>query len=224
MPHPRPVLDRSTDVGQHPCQTCLDRFEFGRFGAPVHLDVDQRFVVGTFVVFAVGKRLVAPALVADHRHHRVDDEVQGETLAIQFHADRVDQEGHVLADDLDHGVGRFPAMFVEPGVERADANAAAVFAHEVPVAGHRAVEILCRTVDQVFRIDLGKVPGGERSQYAGLLLRHAFMDEGQYVGEQFPGAIVDVRRHGGSPFSYGFAMPATVWRELSADAGTQHEV
>ena len=38
----------------------------------------------------------------------------------QHHADRVDQERHVVIGDLDHRMRRFPAVLLERGVEDAD--------------------------------------------------------------------------------------------------------
>src|SRR3712207_8283820 len=42
--------------------------------------------------------------------HGVDDQMDAKAPPVQLHPDRVDQERHVVSDDLDGGVRRLPAV------------------------------------------------------------------------------------------------------------------
>ena len=65
-----------------------------------------------------------PVVVAGDGHDRVDHEVQAAALADEFHGDGVEEEGHVVDDDLDHRMGRRPAVVVEVGGVDPDAGGA----------------------------------------------------------------------------------------------------
>ena len=54
--------------------------------------------------------LSSPVMVARHRHLRVDDEVHAAVEAAERGHDGVDEEGHVVDDDLHDGVARRPAL------------------------------------------------------------------------------------------------------------------
>src|SRR5258705_366913 len=54
----------------------------------------------------------------------VDDEVEAAALADELHRQRVEEERHVVDDDLDDGVGRRPAVVVEGGGVDPDAGGA----------------------------------------------------------------------------------------------------
>ena len=58
-------------------------------------------------------------LVAAHGDHRVDGQVDDQAVAVQLHGHRVDQERHVVGDDLHDRVGA-PAVLLEPGAVDAD--------------------------------------------------------------------------------------------------------
>ena len=61
----------------------------------------------------------SPVMVRSTRHLRVHDEVHAAVEAAERRDDRVDEEGHVVDDDLHDGVGRRPALVVGRRVERA---------------------------------------------------------------------------------------------------------
>ncbi len=58
-------------------------------------------------------------LVAGEAQHRVAQHVHAHALLGQRHGHGVDQERHVVVDDLQHGVRRFPAIGLGGGVEHA---------------------------------------------------------------------------------------------------------
>jgi len=89
-------------------------------------------------------------------HDRMDDQVQGQALAGDLHGDRVDQEGHVVAGDLDDGVRALPAVLVEARVEHPHLAAGLAAGDEMPFAQHRAIEVGDRQILEVFRSDLGE--------------------------------------------------------------------
>ena len=106
-----PVLDGGADVAD-------DRLHGGgNFGQPFaglpgDLEMHEGFGADS------GLRLVGlhqspqpSALVAAHLEDRVDDHVNGQPLAIELGGDGIDQERHVVGDDLDHRAVRPPAVF-----------------------------------------------------------------------------------------------------------------
>ena len=57
-------------------------------------------------------------------HHRMPQHVHADALLGQRHGHRVDQERHVVVDDLQHGMRRFPAVILAVGIEQADVGGA----------------------------------------------------------------------------------------------------
>ena len=51
-----------------------------------------------------------PSSVRCHREHRMHDEMDAEIVTVDGHRDRVDEERHVVVDDVDQRVGRVPAL------------------------------------------------------------------------------------------------------------------
>ena len=54
-----------------------------------------------------------PVGIAPDLHHRVDDEVDPVAEPPEFHRHRVDDERHVVGDDLDQRVRRLPPVLLE---------------------------------------------------------------------------------------------------------------
>jgi hypothetical protein len=89
-------------------------------------------------------------LVPTHMHHRVDHEIDSVTLATERHRDRVNQEGHVVGHDLDHGVRRGPPVALGFRVVDPDLRfAGGTLAGELPVSDRRAVKILATALRKV---------------------------------------------------------------------------
>ena len=85
--------------------------------------------------------------------HRVDHQMDRVALARELHRHRVDDERHVVGDDLDHGVRRLPAVLLEVRVVDAHLRLAGrALLGEVPVRDRRPV--------QVERVAIGQVLGG----------------------------------------------------------------
>jgi len=80
----------------------------------------------------------------------MDHEVDIEALAREGHRDRVDDERHVVGDDLDHRVRRVPAVLVALGVVDADLGlAGSAPAGEAPMRHRTAIEIPRVPIGQV---------------------------------------------------------------------------
>ena len=108
--HPRPVLDgetrTSSSVASMRARTCSSCAAIRRCGPPrcaarIRAMPSRR----------VARRLEqAAGPVAPHREHRVHHRVDREPAAVQHHRERIDQERHVVGDDLDHRARRLPAV------------------------------------------------------------------------------------------------------------------
>jgi hypothetical protein len=83
---------------------------------------------------------------------RVDDQVAGQPVANDRHAHRVDQERHVVAGEVDDGVGRLPAVLLDLRVVDVQLRRAAL-------ASAQQVEVGQRRTVQVGGIALGEVGG-----------------------------------------------------------------
>jgi hypothetical protein len=173
-------------------------------GAAVDLDVDQRLEAALGLVASAGHAQQPVFAVAAHLHHRVHDQVHRQALAIDLHRDRVDQERHVVVDDLDHGVRRLPAVFVQPRVVDAQLGCTAgEAAREVPVRQRRTVQVGQRALGQVFGGHLAVVLARELGRLGSLLGRQLGTHElgdllDQRFGAQRPRLGVErLHRHGG---------------------------
>lgn len=123
LPHLRPVFDRLADIGEHPLQLAAEFVAGTR--VPDRIDLDphpalHHVAVDRVVRLHVGGDLGEPAerLPAYH-DQRVDQHVQVEVLGGEQGRHRVDQEGHVVRDDLDHGVLLFRCRLVDAQLQLA---------------------------------------------------------------------------------------------------------
>ena len=109
----------------------------------------------------------SPSVVAHGLDERMHEEVQRVALAVQLHRHRVDEEGHVVVHDLDHGVRARPAVLLDARVVHAQLRRArGEAAREREVRHGGAVEVLGRAGAEVLGVDLVVV---EREELAGLL-------------------------------------------------------
>ncbi len=181
LTHGLPVFDRRAHVTQDAQQAVLQLADALGIGAPIDLDMDQRFEAAFGFVAMAGQADHAVLGVAAHLHHRMHDQVHGQTLAVDFHGDRIDQEGHVVVDDLDHGMGRLPAVFVQARVvDTQFGRATGKGAGEMPVRQRGAVQVGQRAFGQVVGRHLAVVLacefGGLGGLLGGQLGAHAFGD------------------------------------------------
>jgi hypothetical protein len=153
--HLRPVLDGGADLADDAQQVAPECVQLRSIGLPRHLGVDHG--LGDRVVRrgGVGRQDVdqGAGVVAADVHDRVDDQVDAEAAPVQLHRHRIDQERHVVGDDLHRRVRRLPAVLLELRVVDAQLRLAGrARACEVEVGQRSAVE--------VDRGALGQVLGG----------------------------------------------------------------
>ena len=176
--HRRPVLDRRAHLLEH----VLDPAGKGReplaVGLPVQLDVSDRFGDRVRRVDSGNQRLhEPPRVVAPDADHGVDQEVDPEALPGELDTDRVDEKRHVIADHLDGGMRRSPAVVLEIGV--VDANLGGPrgpLLSEVPVRDRGPVKVDRAPADKVLRRDPMVVLANERLTLAGLAVSNPFVD------------------------------------------------
>ena len=116
LAHRGPVLHRGADVGQHPLDPLAQTGLGGRIRQRVDGAVHEGFVARAVLLFTGFQKLDDAALgVADDAGDRMDDQMDGDALPVQLRRDGIDQEGHVVVDDLHHRALGLPAMLVQPG-------------------------------------------------------------------------------------------------------------
>ena len=85
-----------------------------------------------------------------HRQHRDAPSGAAQTLAVELHRGGVDQEGHVVVDDLDHRVARSPAVSASDGPKtRSRALAGCMFGAELPARQQRPEQVFWAAHGQV---------------------------------------------------------------------------
>ncbi len=202
--HPLPVLDRLADVAQHALQLGRDRVHVLVVADPADLDVHPRLTLGAVgrwrrLVVRAGDGLEVAGDVTADVELRMDDEVDVTLLTGQLHDHRVDEERHVVGDDLHHRVatGR-PAVLGQGRREDMDAGGP-LRSHlgQAVVRDQRAVQLLGGAVHHVLDGDVAVVgveEGGDvllrRSSGAG-----AALGESDGLVQQV--GLLGVRRQGG---------------------------
>ena len=174
LAHQRPVVDGRADLADHTHQLAAQLLEPRRVGLAVHLGVDDRLADRVLLVGAALEHLdqLSVRIPADV-HHRVDDLMDAEALAVQLHRDRVDQERLVVGHDLDGGVRRAPAVRLEHGVVDAHLGLAGpAAAREAELAHGQPVEVEGVAVDDV----VGRHPAVELPD-EGLRVRCAVVSQ-----------------------------------------------
>ena len=137
---------------------------------------------------------------------RVDDQVQRVLQARQRHRDGVDEERHVVGDDLHHRVtGRRPALLRDPRGEHAHLGRALwAIAGGLVVRGQRAVHVGLATIADILSGDVPVVAGqqgtdlGCRGSTRGLALASQLGGSVDQVGlgnVQSRGHVYDSRTH-----------------------------
>ena len=145
--HRPPVVDHHADALEDAAQRLGQLVE--ALGLAIDLDVHVRLVA----------------------HDRVDEHVDAELAPAELHAHRVDEERHVVADDLDRGVRRLPAVLLERRVVHAHTRLAALaVAPERPVRQRGAVE-----VDRLAAVQVGR-------RRAPVIAAHERLGLGHLVG------------------------------------------
>src|SRR5690606_25977752 len=135
------VLDRGPDVVQHSDHSRLQRVEvFLRLcsDAQVHHRLDVYAGCRAWLGRAHIDQL--SLIVAPNGEDGVHDELNVDVLARQLGRHGVDQERHIVVDDLDDGVRGVPAVFVEAWTVDAELELAGA-AHEGKVVEGNACRI-----------------------------------------------------------------------------------
>ena len=188
--HGLPVLDRVPDVGQHGLDIPADGVERGGGRALADLDMEDGF--GDAVRRPRRQHIREhAALIARDADDRVDQQVDGQLLAIDRVDDRIDQERHVVVDDLDHRMGREPAVFflgrvVDPDLRRPGE----ALAHEAPDREGGAIEVVGRGLEQEIGAQIVEILAHEtlgRRRLALELVAGLIDDAGDDLGLQVLG-------------------------------------
>ena len=117
LAHRSPVLDGQAHLGQH-FGNGRDDAVHGLGRLTVHLEHHQRFGLA----LAHGGDAAIP--VTAEAHHRMAQHVHADAQFGQFHRHRIDEERHVVIDDLQHRMRRLPTMGLGGRVEHAHAGRA----------------------------------------------------------------------------------------------------
>jgi hypothetical protein len=156
--HRLPVLDCGAHVAEHALDARDQVAALLRIDQPVDLDVHPRLArgLGGFAARADGGQ--PPGGVALDREDRMHDQVQRQPLPVDLGRGRVDQERHVVVDDLDHRVARGPPVLGQRGAEHAHLrHARRAGGAELPVRQHRARQVLGCALDEIVVVELAEV-------------------------------------------------------------------
>ena len=127
---------------------------------------------------------------------RMNDEMQRQPMPVDFHRHAVDQKRHVVVDDLDHGVGRAPAVLLHDGVEDAHARGSRLAPpREVPVRQRGAVKVRRLALGEILGIDLEVIRPNEGLDGAARLCGDLLPDQGEDLLEPFGLGLVGARKH-----------------------------
>ena len=100
LEHGAPVLHRQPHFAEHTCERAHDIGARGLVGDRLEMDMDEALArVAGGVGSAQRQKLGAVAL---HAEHRMRHQLHGEAAFGEFAHHRIDQERHVVVDDLDH--------------------------------------------------------------------------------------------------------------------------
>src|ERR1700720_1826219 len=95
---------------------------------------------------------------------RMNDKMQRQSLAIDLHRDRVQEERHVFLDHFDGRMGGFPSVFLTLRIVNAHLGSAGLEGpYEVQVCQRSAAEVGNSTLGEVFRVHLAVILANERS-------------------------------------------------------------
>jgi hypothetical protein len=168
--------DRRAHLAQHAAHLLAERLELVGLRLAVDLDVHHRLRDALRVRAGREHGRDRAVLAAPHPDHGMDHEVQAEAVAAQLHADRVDDERHVVADDLHDRVRRLPAVLLELRVVDAHLRLARLApGREVPVRERGAVDVERAALEQIVRRHPAVVLAHELLDLVRLLLAEPLM-------------------------------------------------
>jgi hypothetical protein len=138
-------------------------------------------------------------LVAADRDHRVDRQVDDQAVAVQLHRHRVDQERHVVGDDLHDRVPGAPAVLLEAGAVDPHlglAGAAALGQAQVGQGG--PVQVVGLQLEQVLGGEALVVLAGELLHLGPAVLGDLLVDGGDDLVEDLRFRLLRLDRHDSS--------------------------
>ncbi len=211
--HRRPVADDGADVGEHAREVGGQRTAPRRVCDSLDLDVHQRLAHAA--ALAVPREPGEPAAcVPLHRHDRVRDQVHGQSLPQHLHLHGVDEERHVVVDDLDDRVRRLPALLVDRGVEHPHLRFAGCPRRgDLPERPDRTVEIERLALDHVLGIEPREVGPAQLLEVRALARIGACGDERKHGLDAFRGGGImigghqDSRKMSSKPLRVRFVQP-----------------
>jgi hypothetical protein len=159
--HGRPVLDRRGDVGEHLVQARGEPVAIGFERDARDVDLDQAFADRRALRRRRAEIVGEPArTVAPHRHDRVGDEEDAAAGLLQLGHHRIDEEGHVVVEDLDDR-HRLPARDGDVG-EPDEVASRPALGKEAGGGAREGGKLGRRILFEVLEADAGEEVAGER--------------------------------------------------------------
>ena len=184
--HGPPVADGGADVDQHRLDLRLDLTQRLGRALLVHLDVHEALGDGPIHGRPVAQGGDGAGGRAVDLDHRVDDQMDGQPECVQRSGERVDEERHVVVDDLDDGVAGVPAVLVIVRVIGPDLGGTRrPLGAEMPEAEGGTVQVVGLLADDVVGRDVPVVEADEALRVGRLFLRQAVADETRDFLDQF---------------------------------------
>ncbi len=172
--HGAPVSDGRGHVVEHHLDIGDDALEDIPVRLPIDLEVHDGLGEGIVRARVALEHLHDTAvLVAPQPHHRMDDQMGGQSASIERHAHRVHQERHVVGGDLDDGVRRLPSVLLELRVVDAQPRRAPrARAQKIPVRERGSVKVGDVALGQILVGGAGKVATHEALHHVALVGGH----------------------------------------------------
>ncbi len=152
LAHRRPVLDGRRHLAQDGKQPLAQPLQIPRLAVAIDLEVDERLQQGALVRRGIRRedgRKLTVGLPPD-AHDGMDELVDPGAAAAERHRRRVDQERHLVGDDLDDRVQGLPAVLLELRVVHAHQRRPGLApAGEAAVRERGAVEVERVQLDEV---------------------------------------------------------------------------
>ncbi len=112
LAHRLPVFDRGAHFGEHRQQVFVQLLGIGRGRQAVDLDMHDAFELMAFLAARLADTGEAPLGVAGHREDGMHEQMDVDLALLQRRRQAVDEEGHIVIDDLDDAMIAIPAGIV----------------------------------------------------------------------------------------------------------------
>ncbi len=118
LPHRRIIFDRSANIGQDVGHVVTQTLQLSTLTDPINLDMNPRF--GTHPRRSARCPFDHTSVrIALDRKERVQQAMNRQPIAADQHRDGIDEERHVIGDDVDHRMRRMPSVAIEiRGIDR----------------------------------------------------------------------------------------------------------